>query len=122
MSNNASHGAVSWIQHSSPDAPKAQKFYQSVLGWNIVEMPMQDGSVYSGIMIGDSPIGGFSPTPSAQGQWLIFITVDNVDQRFNAAIEMGAKAISQPMSVPGVGRMATIEDPLGANIALFKGE
>ncbi len=117
--DNKAHGAASWIQHSCDDPAKAETFYKSVLDWNIVGMPMQDGSTYNGIMLGEEPIGGFCPTPSATGSWLIYITVDDVDQRYQAALDAGAKSIAEPFTAPGVGRMATICDPFGANLALI---
>ena len=51
--------------------------------------------------------------------WVVYITVDDVDQRFNAAIKAGAEEVSAPVDAPGVGRMATIRDPFGASIAFI---
>jgi hypothetical protein len=113
------HGAPSWIQHSGSDPAAARKFYETVLGWNVADMPMQDGAAYPGIMIGENPVGGFMPFPAPEGQWLIYITVDNVDSRFKSALDNGAEGVSDPTDFPGVGRMATIKDPHGASIALI---
>ena len=113
------HGAASWIQHSGKDPAAARKFYETVLGWHVADMPMQDGSAYPGIMVGENAIGGFMPQPVPDGQWLIYITVDDVDSRYKAALEHGAEGVSEPSSFPGVGRMATIKDPHGASIAMI---
>jgi uncharacterized protein len=113
------HGMPSWIAHNSADPPAARKFYEGVLGWNVVDMPMQDGSSYPGIMVGEGPIGGIPTTPSAEPVWTVYITVDNVDQRFKAAVKAGAEEVSAPADGPGVGRMATIRDPFGATIAFI---
>lgn len=121
MSNSpmATHGAPSWIQHGGTDPAAARRFYEKVLGWKVVDMPMKDGSAYPGIMVGEGPVGGFSPQPAKGGAWTIYITVDDVDQRYKAALKAGAKSVSEPFSAPGVGRMATIEDPFGASIAFI---
>ncbi|WOF75142.1 VOC family protein [Parvibaculaceae bacterium PLY_AMNH_Bact1] len=116
------HGMPSWIAHNSTDPAAARKFYESVLGWNVVDMPMQDGSSYPGIMVGDGPIGGIPNTPSNDPVWVVYITVDDVDQRFNAAVKAGAEEVSAPADAPGVGRMATIRDPFGASIAFISYE
>ncbi len=116
--SNTTHGAPSWIQHSSKDSGSARKFYQEVLDWNIGEMPMKDGSSYPAILVGERPVGGFSPMPG-DGGWLIYITVDDVDSRVAKAIAAGATLSSATMTVPGVGRMATITDPLGAALAFI---
>lgn len=112
------HGAPSWIQHMGSDPAAARKFYEQTLGWTVADMPMQDGSSYAGIMVGEGPVGGFLPRPVPDGAWMIYITVDDVDARFERAVEAGAAGISAPQDYPGVGRMATITDPYGATISL----
>lgn len=114
------HGAPSWLAHNGPDPDAARRFYEKVLDWNVVDMPMQDGSTYAGIMIGEAPIGGFAPQAVIPNGWLSYITVDDVDARFRAALDEGAESIHEPMDVPGVGRMATLKDPFGAVLALYK--
>lgn len=115
----ATHGHPSWIEHSGVDSAAARAFYEKVLGWPVADMPMQDGSSYPGIMVGESPVGGFSPRPAKAGSWTVYITVDDVDSRYKAALDAGAKSVNEPVSMPGVGRMATITDPFGASIAFI---
>lgn len=115
---NSMHGSPSWFQHSGKDPAAARKFYEQVLGWTVSEMPMKDGSNYPAIVVGDKPVGGFSPTPG-DGGWLAFITVDDVDARVNKAKAAGATIVAAPMTAPGVGRMATIADPFGAKLAFI---
>ncbi len=112
-------GVAGWIEYSGPDTAAAKKFYGEIVGWNIADMPMQDGSNYPGIMVGEGPIGGFSPAPSDEGKWTIFITVDDVDGRTAKVKKAGGKVLSEPVDMPGVGRMSTIEDPQGGRIALI---
>ena len=113
------HGAPSWIQHQGGDPAAARKFYENVFDWQVNDLPMQDGSSYSAIAVGESPVGGFMPRPVPDGAWMVYITVDNVDERFGKALDQGAKAVSEPADYPGVGRIATIEDPYGASISLI---
>jgi predicted enzyme related to lactoylglutathione lyase len=115
---NSTHGAPSWLQHSSSDPAAARKFYETVLGWTVSEMPMKDGSNYPAIVVAGAPVGGFSPMPG-EGGWLTYITVDDVDARVAKAKAAGAKIIAKAMTVPGVGRMATIADPFGARLAII---
>lgn len=121
MSDNpmTTHGAVSWLEHHSADGPGARAFYQKVLGWTVTDMQMKDGSSYPGIMLEGKPIGGFSPKPAPTGSWLAYITVDDVDARSKTAVKAGAKLLTAPMTAPGVGRIAIIEDPFGAQVALI---
>ena len=121
MSTNpmTTHGAFSWVEFHGQDAAAARSFYEKILGWTVAEMPMQDGSSYPGIMVGDQPAGGFSPKPAEGGAWLVYVTVDDVDARTRAAAEAGAEVISEPFSAPGVGRFAVVKDPFGASLAFI---
>ena len=83
------------------------------------DLPMQDGSSYPAIMIGEQPIGGFSPMPQKHGTWTIFVTVDDVDACVERVQKAGGTIVSEPADMPGVGRVSTIVDPQGAQIALI---
>ena len=113
------HGAPSWIQHHGKDPAAARKFYETTLGWTVNDMPMQDGSSYAAIAVGESPVGGFLPQPVPEGAWMIYITVDNVDARTDKARAGGAEILSEPADFPGVGRMSTLKDPFGGVISLI---
>lgn len=112
-------GNAGWIGHSGPDQGEAKAFYQEVLGWTINDMPMQDGSSYSAVVVDETAIGGFSPRPEDSGSWTIFFTVPNVDASVEKAQAKGAALIQPAMDMPGVGRMATMTDPQGARFALI---
>ncbi len=113
------HGAFSWVEYHGEDAAAARSFYESVLGWTVAAMPMQDGSSYPGILLGEQPIGGFSPKAAEGGSWLAYVTVDDVDARTRAAAEAGATVVSEPVDAPGVGRMSVLRDPFGASVAFI---
>ena len=112
-------GNSGWIGHSGPDANAAKAFYKDVLGWAINDMPMQDGSSYSAAVVGETPIGGFSPMPEETGSWTIFFTAADVDASVAKATAKGATVIAPAMDMPGVGRIATLTDPQGARFALI---
>lgn len=116
--SNTTHGAPSWLQHSSKDPAAARKFYETVLDWTVSEMAMKDGSNYPAIVVGGGPVGGFSPMPG-NGGWLTYVTVDDVDARLRKALDAGATLVAEAVTAPGVGRMATIADPFGARIAFI---
>mgnify|MGYP002062992587 CR=1 FL=1 len=80
---------------------------------------MQDGSSYSSIVVGETPIGGFSPMPEETGAWTIFVTVPDVDAAVTRAEASGGTVLAPAMDMPGVGRMATLADPQGARFAVI---
>lgn len=112
------HGAFSWMELMSGDGAKAKEFYSSLLGWGLEDMEMP-GMTYTVIANGEDKIGGFPPMPSEPPRWLPYVTVDDVDARIEKAKSLGATISSEPMSIPGVGRMATLVDPVGGVIALI---
>ncbi len=112
-------GNPGWIEYSGPDSNKAKAFYRDVVGWNINDMPMQDGSTYSSIVLNEAPIGGFAPMAGDDGAWTIYITVDDVDGATAKAEKAGARVLNPPTDMPGVGRAAHLLDPQGARFALI---
>ncbi len=112
------HGAFSWMELHSGDNARAKEFYKGLLGWSTEEMEMP-GATYTVIANGEDKIGGFPPFGTDTPRWLPYVTVDDVDARVETARSLGATILSEPMSVPGVGRMATLADPVGGVIALI---
>lgn len=112
-------GNAGWIGHSGPDSAAAMKFYRETIGWTIGDLPMQDGSSYPGIMIGEDAIGGFSPMPQKTAAWTIYVTVEDVDTCVERVRKAGGAIVSEPTDMPGVGRMSLIADPQGAPIAVI---
>lgn len=51
MTTPGNHG---WIGYAGKDPAAAKTFYSDVIGWTIAEIPMQDGSSHSAIMVGDA--------------------------------------------------------------------
>ncbi len=114
------HGAFSWCELRAADADAAKAFYTSVLGWETEAMDMGNG-VYTVLKVGGQPIGGImaNPVPGAPAHWMSYITVDDVDKRIEQAQAAGGELLMPAMTVPGVGRMATIADPGGAAISMI---
>jgi len=117
-------GKFVWFEHLSADIPKARKFYDALFGWHTESMPM-GGQRYSMILNGDGTtsegIGGYrSVAASARPAWLGYISVDDVDARYAAALAAGASGVSPPADHHDIGRGATITDPTGATVSLWK--
>ena len=113
------HGAFSWMELQGEDAASTQDFYAELFGWKPVPMPMQDGGTYPGFALGEEPIGGFAGKPDLGRHWLPYITVDDVDATVGAAARSGGRVVAEPFDAPGVGRIAVIEDPMGAPAAVI---
>ena len=116
-------GTFSWFECGTTDAAAAKEFYSSVFGWTAVDRPMPGD--YTILKKGDDDIAGLYEMngPMFEGvppHWMSYVTVDDVDKRAAKVESLGGKLLGPPMDVPGVGRIAFVEDNTGGKIALFK--
>lgn len=109
-------GAFSWTELSSPDPGAACEFYGQLFGWRFETMNMGQGD-YHLIKVGETSVGGVmkqqSPGPA---MWGCYVTVASCDDTVARARELGATVCAGPFDIPGVGRMAVLQDPQGAVI------
>jgi uncharacterized protein len=113
-----SHGNFYWNELMTHDPERAKRFYADTIGWTYEAMPMPDGTYWVAKM-GDTPVGGIFPMsgPDFDGmpeQWMSYLAVDDVDARLKKATAAGAKIMKPPFDVPGVGRIAIVQEPGGA--------
>ena len=101
------------------DPERAKEFYGKVFGWEFDDQSMPG---YTLISTGAEPTGGMFKKPDeASGVCLnAYFLVANVAQSLQKAIELGAKPLVEPTSIPNVGEFAIIADPDGIAVGLFK--
>ncbi len=113
-------GKFVWFEHVSNDPAKARAFYEPLFGWHVENMPM-GGQPYSLLMNGAQGIGGLRTADAGvPNHWISYLSVTDVDDRYQAALAAGAKGTFAPMDFPGVGRGAGLVDPTGAAFCLWK--
>jgi uncharacterized protein len=117
MDPTKTHGAFSWNELMTTDPDAAGRFYGGLFGWQIKNMDMGTGP-YHVASVGDTQVAGMMAlppdAPPMPPAWGAYITVDNVDATIAKCTALGGKTIMPPMDVPGVGRMAVLQDPQGA--------
>ncbi len=111
------HGAFSWNELMTTDPEAAGRFYAGLFGWSMKNMDMGTGA-YHVASVGETQVAGIMgmvpggpPMPPA---WGAYVTVTSVEDTIAKCAELGGKTIMPPMDVPGVGRMAVLQDPQGA--------
>lgn len=113
-------GKFVWFEHLSPDPAAARGFYERLLGWHVELMPIGDER-YPLIMNGSDGIGGFVTAKAGEAtQWRSYLSVQDVDHSHRTALAAGAKSLQAPADFGAVGRGATITDPTGAVVSLWK--
>ncbi|HEY7111666.1 MAG TPA: VOC family protein [Thermoanaerobaculia bacterium] len=122
------HGAFSWAELSTSDTAAAKTFYKDLFGWSIKDNPMGPGpqDVYTMLQVSGKDVGALYPMPAEQKQqgmpphWTTYVTVKSADETAKKATELGGKVIAEPFDVMTFGRMAVIQDPLGAIFAVWE--
>jgi predicted enzyme related to lactoylglutathione lyase len=111
------HGAFSWSELMTSNPGAATEFYGKLFNWTFDAMDMGTGT-YHVAKLGETAIGGVSGSPPAEPKtpsaWGVYITVNNLDSTVRECQALGGTLCSGPFDVPGVGRMAVLQDPQGA--------
>ena len=121
----ADHGTFFRNELSTTDTGVCKRFYGEVVGWETREMPMPDGNgSYVLWRQGDKDVGGMFKMSGTQfdgvpPNWMSYIAVDDIDAAAGKVASAGGKTVIEPITIPGIGRLAVIADPTGAVIALM---
>lgn len=119
-------GSFCWIELGTTDQNGAKKFYTSLFGWGVNDMPMGPSDFYTMFTLEGRNVGaGYTmrPDQTAQGvppHWMLYIAVDSADDAANKAASAGGTVLAPPFDVFDVGRMAVVQDPTGAVFSVWQ--
>lgn len=117
------YGKFVWFELMTKDVEKAVAFYPETMPWKIAQTPMQDGSKYSMIAVGEAGVGGFlTPAVDMPTHWVSYVSVEDVDATAKKIEAAGGTLHADAFDVPGVGRIQPASDPHGGGFCLFKAE
>jgi predicted enzyme related to lactoylglutathione lyase len=115
----STHGYIHWNELLTHDVEKTKAFYGATVGWTYSSMPMAGGSYWLFMPEGaDKPAGGMMEVPLGgdmpTDRWFTYLAVDDIDGALSRIAAHGGKVLRPAFDVPGVGRIAIIEDATGA--------
>lgn len=114
-----------WYELLADDVDAAQDFYARLLNWQVCDSGIPDRD-YRILATGEGvAIGGLMQRPpgSPGGPvWLGYLPVVDVDESLGAIVEDGGRVLMPAWTMPGVGRMALVTDPLGAPFYIMASE
>jgi len=117
-------GAISWVDLTVEEADRLRDFYAAVTGWSPEPLAMNGG--YSDYVMNDAAGAAAAGICHARGpnadippQWLVYITVEDLDHSIAECLRLGGTLLTQPRSYAD-GRFAVIQDPAGAVCALYE--
>ena len=125
--NKKQFGSITWTDLTVQNAEEVKEFYQHVVGWKAEPVSMgeyndfnmnlpENNETVTGIC---HARGGNVKIPP---QWLVYITVEDVDESAKKCLDLGGEIIIEPKNMEGYGRYCIIKDPAGAVAALFTPE
>lgn len=118
-------GTWSWNELMTRDIDRALTFYSDVFGWSYDGMEMPFGT-YHVITGGDEGgRGGLMAMPDGMpdmvpNHWAVYFMVDDADAIVGRVSELGGQVVQGPDDAPGVGRIATLHDPMGGSFTILQ--
>lgn len=110
------HGAPSWFETMTTNAPRAREFYVALFGWTAADMPMPDFN-YTTFSLDGVPVAGAYPIMPQMAdmgpRWDLYFTVDNADDALRHALSLGGSECVPATDIPNIGRFAGIVSPQG---------
>jgi predicted enzyme related to lactoylglutathione lyase len=113
----AANGNFHWNELMTRDATAAKRFYGATLGWTFEAMEPGEGATYWVANVGGQPVAGIyqlgaddKDTPEG---WFAYVAVTDLSTALARATSEGGEVVREPFDVPGVGRIAIINDNAG---------
>ena len=119
-------GTFCWVDLATMDAAGAKQFYQTLFGWEAVDIPIGEDAFYTLLKQDGKKVCALYKMSSEmmeQGvppHWQSYVSVDNADASTARAQELGGAVVMEPFDVMGDGRMAVIMDPAGASFSVWQ--
>ena len=117
-------GTFSWVELATRDGAAAKRFYTSLFGWGVDEMPVGDGTTYTMLTKNGKRVGAlYQMSAQQQGvppHWNVYFNVESTDDTVARATELGGTVVAPAFDVPTVGRLAVLADPQGGMFCLMQ--
>jgi uncharacterized protein len=113
-------GTFSWVELVTSDAGAAKAFYGELFGWKYDDQPAGEAGVYTMVSKDGREVAGLFEDPQQPPHWNNYVTVSSADEAAEKAQSLGAKVAAPAFDVMDAGRMAVVEDPAGAFIAVWQ--
>lgn len=118
-------GSIGWVDLTVPGADATRDFYKAVIGWTHTDVEMggyqdycmnepESGKTNAGICHARGVNANQPP------QWMIYITVADLDAAVAKCVELGGSVIGEPRSAGNQGRFCALRDPAGAVFAIYQ--
>jgi uncharacterized protein len=112
-------GTFCFPELNTRDMEGSKRFYGPLLGWTWLDVPSAAGT-YSLLRVDGRDVAGLHRSEGGSASWVCYVAVDSADRVAGRAAGLRGKVLAPPFDVPGVGRMAFLEDPTQARFGLWE--
>jgi predicted enzyme related to lactoylglutathione lyase len=119
-------GTPSWIDLSTTDRAAAKEFYGALFGWTYEDQQAGPEATYTMASRKGATVAGMADLMSDQldqgipPHWQSYVTVADADETAKVAERAGGTVLAGPFDVVDAGRMAVVQDPTGAILAIWQ--
>jgi predicted enzyme related to lactoylglutathione lyase len=120
----AKPGEWIWSSLLTPDPDLAAKFYQSVIGYDVFDLPSEDGLQHVVLSSQDFARAGINSLPKdaqhRHAHWLNFVRVEDTSEAASKAVALGGRVLVEPRLDRHGGKIALLADPYGAPFGVME--
>jgi uncharacterized protein len=121
-------GTFCWLDLAAHDAEGAKRFYGALFGWEPDDRRYGEGEddVYTMYRLHGRDVAASYAMDAHQRatgtppSWLMYVAVAGLEAAAARALHLGGVILAEPFDVMEVGRMALVQDPTGAMLALWE--
>ena len=120
----AEQGEWIWSSLLVRDADAEAAFYQNVLGYDVFDLPSDDGRDHAILSTDDFARASVNSMPADSARrhphWINFVRVLDVSDAAAKALTLGGRVLVEPHADRHGGRLAIIADPQGAPFGVME--
>jgi hypothetical protein len=118
-------GRFCWVDLAAADEAAAHGFYGRLFDWTTRVHRLGDGS-FTRFCLADEEIASVYQLSrrhrnhGVPSHWTPYVAVADAERTAARAAALGATVVVKPFDVPGIARIALVEDPIGALFGLWE--
>lgn len=117
-------GQFCWVDLATPNVVGAKQFYTAVFGWSYDDVPCGPDRHYSKCLVDGRDVAALYQRDIHAGgapvAWVSYVSVADMDRCVARVCQLGGRMLVAPMEIADVGRLAMVQDPIGALVGLWQ--
>ena len=115
-------GTPCWADVMVADLEGCRRFYEAVMGWELVSSGGEYGDYYTASTGGRAAAGLMPVGEGMPPTWTLYFASDDVDAGAKAVDANGGTVVMAPTTIDGIGRMMAAVDPQGAPFGMWQAD